>query len=381
MIAIEEPSGSALQPAVICLPQSAHRNRERPFQGIPGIEVTAQGRLWATWYAGGTDEGARNYVLLVTSDDDGRTWSPPVAVIDPPGDVRAYDPVLWTDPTGNLWWFWCQNEALEGSPVFDARGGVFGACATNPDNPNLTWSAPTRVGNGVMMNKPLVRSDGAWLFPTAIWSHVFSEVTRSRFPELAQERYSNLMISRDVGRSFSLLGSADVPERTCDEHMVVERRDGSLWMLVRTLYGIGESISHDGGRTWSPGVPSGLPGPNSRFHLRRLHSGNLLLISHAGDRTVALDNGNGGTWSGRSNLTAWLSMDDGHTWPCQLLIDPRGNVSYPDAAQDAAGNIYIIYDRERYRCGEILLARITEEDIRQGQVVTEESFIARRVEA
>ena len=31
--------------------------------------------------------------------------------------------------------------------------------------------------------------------------------------------------------------------RQFDEHMFVERKDGSLWLLVRTNYGIGESIS------------------------------------------------------------------------------------------------------------------------------------------
>ncbi len=34
--------------------------------------------------------------------------------------------------------------------------------------------------------------------------------------------------------------------------MVVERKDGSLWMLLRTSYGIGQSVSADGGATWSP---------------------------------------------------------------------------------------------------------------------------------
>jgi hypothetical protein len=37
-----------------------YRTRHRQFQGIPGVEVAANGRLWATWYSGGTGEGAEN---------------------------------------------------------------------------------------------------------------------------------------------------------------------------------------------------------------------------------------------------------------------------------------------------------------------------------
>ena len=65
---------------------------QRPFQGIPGVEIAPGGRLWATWYAGGKGEGPENYVLLISSGDGGRSWSAPTLVIDPPGDVRAYDP-------------------------------------------------------------------------------------------------------------------------------------------------------------------------------------------------------------------------------------------------------------------------------------------------
>ena len=62
--------------------------------------------------------------------------------------------------------------------------------------------------------------------------------------------------------------------------MVVERKDGSLLMLIRTKYGIGEATSDDDGKTWSEVTPSKLPHPASRFFIRRLNSGNLLLIKH-----------------------------------------------------------------------------------------------------
>ena len=59
------------------------RDRRRIWQGIPGIERSQGGRLWAAWYSGGETEGPDNYVLVVTSSDDGKSWSEPLLVIDP----------------------------------------------------------------------------------------------------------------------------------------------------------------------------------------------------------------------------------------------------------------------------------------------------------
>jgi len=92
-------------PPVLAPPGRKYADDTRRWQGIPGIERAANGRLWAVWYSGGDNEGPENYVVLVTSDDDGKTWSGPRLVVDPPGNVRAFDPCLWHDPGGRLWLF------------------------------------------------------------------------------------------------------------------------------------------------------------------------------------------------------------------------------------------------------------------------------------
>jgi len=123
--------------------------------------------------------------------------------------------------------------------------------------------------------------------------------------------------------------------------------------------------SHDGGRTWSAGRRAALPGPGSRFFLRRLRSGRLLLVNHEPvPETPAL----------RARLCAWLSEDDGATWPWRLSLDTRPGVSYPDGIETDTGLLYVIYDYNRgdvYALGrdrEILLAVFTEEDVMTGRV-------------
>jgi hypothetical protein len=323
---------------------------KRLWQGIPGIERTRKGRLYATFYSGGKGEGSENFVLLLKSDDNGLTWSDPLYVIDPPDKVRAFDPCLWIDPLGRLWWFWSQSYTL-----YDGRAGVWASVMENPDDDDAAWSTPIRICHGIMINKPTILLTGEWLFPCAVW-----KCRDSEFNRLEEERFSNVYISDDQGKTFRLQGRADVPDRAFDEHMIVEKKDGSLWMLVRTKYGIGESYSFDKGKTWTPGRDSGLGGPNSRFFIRRLQSGNLLLVNHL-------------NFTGRSHLTAMLSEDDGMTWKYKITIDERSQVSYPDGVQAEDGTVYIIYDRERYDAKEILMAVITEEDIRQGRCVTEKA--------
>ncbi|NIA14919.1 MAG: exo-alpha-sialidase [Nitrospiraceae bacterium] len=349
----QEPSivtrDPALEPAPVdTSPGAIYSDAVRIFQGIPGIERSNGGRLWATWYGGGPTEGPKNFVMLNTSGDDGNTWSGLKLVIDPPGMVRAFDPCLWLDPTGRLWLFWAQAYGF-----WDGRAGVWAITTGNPDDADATWSAPRRLCHGIMMNKPTVLSTGEWLLPAALWNIEVNAHDKRYEHDMGSESGSNVICSRDQGATWSLLGQAQVPERRCDEHMIVERKDGSLWMLVRTSYGIGESVSTDRGKTWSPGKPSSIDHiPAARFFIRRLASGNLLLVKHAPP--------DGKT---RSHLTAYLSEDDGATWRGGLLIDDRRGVSYPDATQAPDGTIYLIYDYSRHRAKLILMAAFNEQDI------------------
>ncbi len=328
-------------------PGPEYHQSARNWQGIPSIERAANGRLWAAWYSGGRTEDSSNHVLLVTSDDNGMCWSQPILVIDPLKHVRTADPVLWHDPLGRLWLFWMQTGTY-GREVFDGRAGVWAMVTGNSDSARPAWSEPRRIANGVMMNKPTVLSTGEWLLCIAVWRPQPSALPWRH--SLEEEMFSKVYVSRDSGESFQFLGRADVPNRTCDEHFIVERRDGSLWMLVRRADGVGQAISHDRGVTWHTEKNVILPGPNSRFHIRRLLSGRLLLINHH-------------QFTKRSHLTALLSDDDGETWPHHLLLDERTDVSYPDAIESPDGRIYIIYDRNRVGEGEILFQTITEDDI------------------
>ena len=216
-----------------------------------------------------------------------------------------------------------------------------------------------------MMNKPTVTSDNRWLFPVSIQD--FFDVKVPGFEDKRSD-YAYVYESIDQGETFEIIGYADASNRIFDEHMILEKNDGSLNMYIRTWYGIGLSQSIDGGRTWTFGVNSGIPGPCSRFHIRRLRSGRVLLINHH-------------NFVGRSHMTAMLSDDDGLTWPHKLLLDERVGVSYPDAVETEDGFIYVTYDYLRFDPGkEILMAKITEEDILVGSLINNDSYLKKVIQ-
>ena len=315
--------------------------------GIPAVERTKKGRLFAAWYTGADGENLGNYVPLILSDDDGRTWSEPVAAAWFGHEARAYDECLWIDPLGRLWFVYARQP----------EHAVWVSVCDDPDAPELIWREPRIIGHDVMLNKPVVTSDGRWLFPVAIWR--FDSYYRLDEALRGAATY----VSTDKGQTLDFLGRVEVPREISafDEHNIVEKKDGSLWIMNRTTKGIGESISTDGGRTWSKLQESPIKHTSSRFFLRRLRSGALLLVKNGPlDREV-----------GRSRMTAYLSRDDGATWRGGLVLDERDQVSYPDGGQTEDGAIFVAYDFERYGAREIYVARFTEEDVDAGKAVSE----------
>lgn len=318
-----------------------------------GIERTPGGRLWACWVAGG--DSPKAFFVLATSDDNGETWSPPRLVVDAhskdlPAERSILVGNLWTDPLGRLWLIFDQS-----MDMFDGRAGVWAAVCENPDAETPTWSKPRRIWHGVTLNKPTVLSSGEWMLPISLDQREGFRQFKGCFKELDPLRGANVFVSTDQGATWERRGCVQFPNPDWHEHMIVERRDGTLWMLARTANGIMQTTSPDGGRTWSkPSGPPGIGQPNARFHVRRLASGRILLIKH-GD---AID-----SHQGRVMLSAWLSDNDGKSWQGGLVLDERKGISYPDGFQAPDGTLFISYDRNRATDGEILLARFTEEDI------------------
>jgi len=250
---------------------------------------------------------------------------------------------LWADPLGRLWLFFDQQI---GEPN-DQIGDWYIRC-DNPDADEPVWSKPARFADGCTLNKPTILKNGDWLLPVSDW----------------RKKTARIYVSTTQGATWTERGSVVFPDWNFDEHMIIELRDGRLWMLARTMGNPYETFSTDKGATWSEPKPATtVQNVNARFFLRRLASGRILLVKN-GPTDKRLTK--------RSHMSAFLSDDDGKTWQGGLLLDGRASVSYPDGFQSPDGLIHILYDWNRHTDAEILMAKFREEDILAGKVVSKD---------
>ena len=379
-------------PKLIFDPMPAYGQKYLPFAMAASMESTKKGRLWTCW-AGGED-GPNAYLLASYSDDQGKSWRDPVFVIDPQVHISKTDVFpeasytvatgtgpetrkfsigtrlgsFWCDPKGRLWLFFHQSVGM-----FDGSCSNWFVRCDDPDAEKPVWTEPVYIGFGASLNKPIVRQNGEWILPVSLWErwHIdkpFADCYR----ELDSVRGANVFVSDDEGGHWRYRGGIIFKDSCFNEHSVVEKQDGTLWMLSRGMKEAFQSFSTDGGKTWQPQTTF-FSHVNSKAVFRRLQSGNLLLIRHGQDMTNATN--------GRKELTAFLSTDDGKTWSGGLLLDERNNVSYPDIAQAPNGDIYVHYDRDRGGAAEILFARFREEDVQAGKLVSKDAALKNLVKS
>lgn len=305
--------------------------KDRQWQGGATVCITGE-RLWATWMSGGVNEPDEdNYDVIVYSDDAGESWVDPFIIVDKKG-TADYCPIIWTDDLGRLWFFW----------------NVGGCNAIRIDNPeaepeDIVWTDLGIIMPNNISSVPTALSDGTYL----------ATIESEYFFRNEQHVYA----STDKGKTWVLRGYCETQTnvKRWHEGRVVELSDGTLWLVTRLEKGTGfeSSYSYDGGFTWTPCDPNTVApivGPASKAFFITLESGNLLFVNHASQ-------------SARTNLTAYLSTDDGETWTDGLLLDDSYLCEYPTVCQGDDGMIYVIWARGRTLEAEIRMARLTEDDI------------------
>jgi hypothetical protein len=102
------------------------------------------------------------------------------------------------------------------------------------------------------------------------------------------------------------------------EPVVLQLKDGRVWMLIRTQQGrFYESFSSDGGTRWTAPKPSSILSSESPAALVRLKDQRILMIWNEAQRFPY-------AYGGRHVLHAALSSDEGRTWTNhrEILRDP-----------------------------------------------------------
>lgn len=232
--------------------------------------------------------------LFSVSSDYGNTWSPTRMGIQHGSDWGAVEASLLYTSNGVLFMKFSKYKGYRNpsdSKVYIMRSG---------DN-GVSWSSPVYISTGHNYNagpaNGIQMRDGTLIWPFSWGTESGDEYWKS-----------SVLISTDQGCSWTVGGTIDFPSPTgngCDEPTVIERADGSLYALVRTMLGeLCYSVSHDRGLTWSEPVPSGLVSGNiNGMLLRKSFNPDIILVSWNNSLNryplVIAQSSNGGTGWGQ----------------------------------------------------------------------------------
>ena len=270
------------------------------------------GRLllaWTEFYGGTCGDHDLARISGKTSDDRGRTWSGRFTVVDSEGAWNnCMEPDFQRLPSEELLLFYMHKNSRMDTRVFLRRSKDDGE----------TWSERYPVsydrGYHCTTNARSIRtSSGRLVLPVMLRGTVFAYV------------------SDDDGQTWrhGLPPITGYQTPQFDEPAVAELRNGDLLMFLRNSTGrIWQSISRDGGETWSVAIPTELAASSSPISLRRFpRSGDLLVIWSQASRKD-LEYG-----LIRTRLSCAVSKDEGMTWECFNNFESLDNQTRVEPAE------------------------------------------------
>lgn len=142
------------------------------------------------------------------------------------------------------------------------------------------------------------------------------------------------------------LGKADSHDHDgAMEATIVQRKDGSVYMLIRTTTGfLNESVSTDEGMTWSEPKPTSIKNSHCCATMTRLADGRISMLWNATPIVVDIS-------GSREELSIAFSGDDAATWSKPVVIAARyqkagdpwvdNQVSYPYLCEVEPGVFWI----------------------------------------
>lgn len=295
--------------------------------------------------------------MLIRSKDEGKTWSSPIIAIDTPLDDR--DPGILHMGGGKMLMVSMNNTRAVQLPNIGKYGSAersamvapylenitdqveekyYGFSVSISEDDGYTWSEPIRTPVFAPRG-PSLRKDGTILY--AGWPAIKDDSDTEICPVW-------VYTSKD-GRTYDLL--AEIPENpelpqsrySYSEPHILELPSGRLILHVRVdepgkpyterCFILAQTISDDGGNTWSPLKPLNRHGAPP--HLLQHSSG--ALISACGRRCEPY------------GIQAMISYDEGETWDMDYFLQIAGenpDMGYPCSAELDNGDIFTVFYRK-----------------------------------
>ena len=282
-------------------------------------------------------------VQAIRSFDNGKTWTSPETFINSPLDDR--DAGIIELKNGKLVLFWFNSIAYQfekNNAIFNAslqettkqqRNDFLGSYSAVSATDGKKWSFPVRTC-GVAPHGGIQLKNGKILL-----------IGKAQVVNKKQTPSAKILVgeSSDEGKSWQTIGEIKIPEtdKLSDyyEPHVVEAENGDLIAQLRCHkdYYIRQSVSKDGGKTWTVAEKIDIVGYPS--HLLRLKD-NRILMTYARRQ---VDNRKATYKKSDYNMGQYarFSSDNGKTWGKEIMLchSFTGDMGYPSSAEMPNGEI------------------------------------------
>ena len=257
-------------------------------------------------------------IICNCSTDGGQTWSEPYTIAQGTGVNHGFGDcaLAWSNDDNGL------------IAVFVGGPGLWNSTPSNPirsyksysyDN-GQTWTAPEDITNFIFGDSCIYQSQTTWrasFFGSG--NGLLTSTGRIMFVAAiregsAQSLNNYAVYSDDNGATWHVSGRASVGG---DEAKVTELVDGRILMSIRHAGKRWYNISEDGGETWQPttSIWNDITAPACNGDLIRYTSVNQGFNKNRLLHSVPYG-------SQRTNVTVYISYDEGETWPVKKTIVP-----------------------------------------------------------
>lgn len=327
------------------------RNSEGAFVQLKSGRIL----LVYTHYYGGDEDNAAAYLASRHSDDDGETWSnADKIVIEKEGACNVMSVSLLRLADGRIALFYLVKDSCTDCRCRARLSQDEGKTWTPP----VTVTGPAGY-YGVNNDRVIQAHTGRLIVPSARYTNIVSDGKINFDPGGTIIYY----LSDDAGKTWRPSATAHkLPQGSLQEPGVVELKDGSVYSFMRTDLGRQyHCISRDIGETWTFPEPSELHSPCSPACIKRVPvTGDLFIVWNDHSKRYGLPEPEKISL-GRTPLVCAVSRDEGKTWVQRKLLETsvsngfcytailfvkdRILLSYQSGGRDTA----MVLDRNRVR--------------------------------
>lgn len=325
---------------------------------IPAIVVTARGTVLAFCSArrGHGGDWDRNDIVLRRSDDGGDTWSPLEVIATHPTQV-VDNPVPIATAAGTTHFLFQEHYARVYATRTDDEGRTFAppveiTAAFDAFRPEYDWQV-VAPGPGHALELRHGPYRGRLVVPVWLCRPDPQIPGGDHRPSCVAT-----IVSDDGGRTWqrgAIVADTSAQVRHPSEHVAAQLPDGRVLLNIRSESAIHRRLiatSPDGASDWSeptfhpelydPVCCAGLLGLTRQASTLGPSDGSLLLFSNP-DSHHRPEDVNHVNFRSRENLTVKLSRDGGTTWPVARVIEP-GIAGYSDLAEGPDGTIFCLFE-------------------------------------